>query len=360
MENSGLKRKKNLIEIVRRFDQPRSVDVPKVQPVQPVKIPSRQPDAAKKGREELMKEKMHEMIDAMPKVEERLEAAGLTLGQFENEVELTDADLAEYQTKAMNFRESLVTEEPRLAPLKEIVDGLTLIFEAEVAKIDLSDVNSVEDLFRELRGLGHAIEVELKKREGNFSESRMETLMQGVNMEVFMAFFMSVIREYSYILMKFFSKNKENLTRLGQLFRQELLVPTRSSVTTVRTAPEMATGSNERWTRLMEHGPYQSGRIELPGRYNVVVDLDQKIIGVGAKKATITLPEGMNFHSIQFLPHDSLVLTVTANDGRLKQTVLTGSQVHSYITAIMRYEDGVVAIGPTIAYPSDFRDVSNP
>lgn len=172
----------------------------------------------------LIQQKMREMFDALPRIEARLEAAGLDVDRdWLKDSNFSDADVIGFQTRAMEFRENLITEEPRLEPLNRLARGLIPEIETEIRKIDLAKINSMEDLIRALGELGKAIEAKMDSMKDVLSDEKMGEMIREIDIELLMAFFMASFNELAVLLAGYFKENKQNFERIMKFFEDEFL-----------------------------------------------------------------------------------------------------------------------------------------
>ncbi|MBI2638432.1 hypothetical protein HYW83_02475 [Candidatus Peregrinibacteria bacterium] len=294
----------------------------------------------------LMQQKMREMFDALPRIEARLEAAGLDIDRdWLKDPNFSDADVIGFQTRAMEFREDLITKEPRLEPLNRLVQKLIPEIETEIRKIDLAKINSMEDLVRVIGELGKTLEAKMDSMKDVLSDEKMEELIREVDIEVLMAFFMASFNELAVLMARYFKENKQNFERIMKIFEDEFLVHVRPKVEKALGGARIDADVFVRdlppnWHELVLRGPVSSGTLEFSkeGR-SVVLNLDDLTLKVGDKTARLNLPESVTLDSIQAQVDGSIVLNASLN-GFSGRQVLSRTDLDSYLSKIAGVDRG--------------------
>lgn len=304
-----------------------------------------EPEAVSAGKVEkresmdrLMRQKMGEMINAMPRIEARLKSAGLDIDRdWLKDPNFSDANVVEFQTRAMEFRENLIVKEPRLEPLNRIVKELFPAVEAEIRKIDLSKINSMEDLMRTIEGLGKTLETEMESMKDILSDEEMEELIREVDIEVLMSFFMTLFQELAVVMAGYFKENEQNFERIMKIFEDEFLVHVRPKVQKAMEDARIDILVRElppNWHELVLRGFVSSGTLEFSkeGR-SIVLNLDDLTLKVGDKTAKLVLPESVALDSVQAQFDGSIALNASLS-GFSGRQVLSRTDLDSYLSKI--------------------------
>ncbi len=280
-----------------------------------------------------IKDKLQEMYDVLPKVEERLKTADLLPDkEFFEDPDFGDHDVLEFQTRAMKFREDLISQEPRLKPLVKLANKIVPIIEAEIKKIDLSKINSKADLYKVFEKMGPALKPQIDSLIDGMSEAEMEKLMLEVDMEVLMSFFMSTISELVVVMADYFKDNKENLQRLLEHFQDELLLLQGNKTETAKLDQNLNLPAE--WNDLVKKGEITSGSLEFTREGKpVVLNIDDLTLKVGDKTGKLTLPYGAELDSVEATSDGNLTLTASLY-GSYNCKILSPTQLNSYIDKV--------------------------
>lgn len=299
-----------------------------------------------RSMDRLMQQKMRGMFDAVPRIEARLQVAGLDIDRdWLKDPNFSDADVIEFQTRAMEFREDLVTKEPMLEPLNRFVRGIIPEIETEIRKIDLAKINSMEDLMRVIGELGKTLEAKMDSMKDVLSDEKMEELIREVDIEVLMSFFMASFNEFAVLMAKYFKENKQNFERIMKIFEDEFLVHVRPKVEEALKDARIDTDVLVRelptnWPELVIMGPLSSGTLEFTkdGR-PVVLNLNDLTLKVGDKTAQLVLPEGVKLDSVQALFDGSVALNASLS-GFSGRQVLSRTDLDSYLGKVYKASSG--------------------
>lgn len=290
----------------------------------------------------LMQEKMGEMIDAMPRIEARLAAAGLDIDRdWLRSSDFSEEKVLEFRTRAMSFREELIEEEPRLGPLNRVVNVLIPVVEEEMSKIDLTKINSMEDLMRAIEELVKAIDSRIDFTNVDLSEEDMEKLIREVDIELLMSFFMASFNELQVLMAKYFNENEQSFKRIMQMFEDEFLVHIRPKVEeSLRQARvdvyQLPTG----WDALMLSGPVSSGTFEFMADDRLVVlNVNDLSLKVGDKAAQLVLPQGVKLDSVEASFDRSVALNASLGDFSGRQ-VLSRTDLDFYLDKVYNASPG--------------------
>ncbi len=288
--------------------------VDKNHPAETSSLP-RNPEAEKA----LAREKMKEAIDAMPKVEARLDAAGLSLDKHDLEKFSDNGVMMSYQTRAKGFREGVMEKDPRLKPLGKLVDAVIPIVESEVKKIDLSKINSFEDIVRTLEGSMKGLESKMDALRDLVSEKELEEVIKNVKMEELLVFAISAFNEMAVIIVNHFAKDKANLERVGKILLDE------SMLILKKAGIDVDQSSGRITVRDLNPPPEAvktSHEIEISYKgKEVLIDPDTLTIQVGDKKAHLVVPTGAEVKSVKLAPNGDLILTAGAGALMIDNTI---------------------------------------
>lgn len=180
--------------------------------------------------DKFIQEKRGEMIAALPRIEASLQAAGLNIySDWFEDPNFSDIDVLEFQMRAREFREGLVAQEPRLEPLNRVVPEVIQILKAKIKKIDLTKINSMEELTNAMEKLSKDPEVKINLK-NVLSNEEMEELFSEVDFEVLMSFVMSLFQEFTVIMAGYFKKNEQDFERIMKILEDEFLIYVRPKV----------------------------------------------------------------------------------------------------------------------------------
>lgn len=282
--------------------------------------------------EVLMQERLGEMVEVLPRIETRLNAAGLDLdSDFLRSSSFSTAEVASYQSRAMEFRESMVLEEPRLKPLNEAANVLIPVLEVEIKKIDLSKIHSMEDLMvtieQFIKSLESKLKTELVSLSDTLNEEEMNALIRDGDLEVVMSFFMAVFQEFAVIMAGYFKENEQNFERIVKIFEDEYLVQIRpkldealSDVRVREIVPESNTYPS--WEDLVEAGEQVSGHFQFENPTDQLsFDLTSGELWVNGTVARLNLPEPATLYSLRANKDGSLTIKADLGLTMIEQQV---------------------------------------
>ncbi len=187
-------------------------------------------------KEAKFKEGVRRLMEVLPAIEARLEKAGLKVDKnWLRDPNLSDADIAEYQTRAWKFREEMVTADPRLKPLNDLLQAAIPDIEKGVAGIDLSKINSARDFFGVMGKMAEGLEAKEKIYKGKIDEKLLEESMkEKESMENLMTLFISFTSEMSILVARPFLNDKVNAERITEILKNEFLIQRDPQITVLK------------------------------------------------------------------------------------------------------------------------------
>lgn len=323
---------------------------PKDQPEKEKTSPAKPSEAAERA---LLQKKMREAMDAMPKVEARLESAGIKPDKDVWEKGVSDLDLMNYQGKAKKLRESAMEEEPLLKPLGPLVDSIIPTVEAAVEKIDLSKINSLEDLTHAVGALEKDLSAKMDAYKDTLSEAKVKEIMENAKMESLLTFFLSAFYEMAMVLVNHFSKDKENLKRIVEMLMKEFEPVARKiarqSGTPFPDEPKVDIQVRDLNPKTATPTPHEfaQGEADLKMDYRgqpVLMNLPTKSIYIGDKKAHLVLPSGVDLKSAQTQPNGDLTLQVGIGDFT-QEKVISKADLDIYFEKILSGTEKHIDLG---------------
>ncbi len=280
-----------------------------------------------------IKDKFQEMVSVMPKVAERLKVSNLIPDkEFLENPNFGEHDVIEFQTRAMKFREELIVQEPRLKPLEKLANKIVPIIEAEIKKIDVSQIKSKADLFKVLEKLGQALGPQIDSLKDVISEEELKKIMLEVDSEVLGSFIGSVFSELAVVMAGYFKGNEENFKRIVELFKNELLLKAENKPEPVKFDEDLHLPAE--WNDLVKKGLISSGSVEFTREGKpVILNIDDLTLKVGEKTAKLTLPYGAKLDSVEALRNGSFALDASVG-GFYSSKILSATQLNSYLDKV--------------------------
>lgn len=298
------------------------------------------------GKQELIRKKMHEILDAVPKTEARLKAAGLDIDQaWLSRPDFSNEDVAEYQSRAMRLREGIVNEDPRLGSLNQLMAVLITDAEQEIKDIDFSKIETTEDFLRVFSDLGGGIEKKLNDSVV-LNNEKDDHFLWNQNMELVLTLIGSCILELGVLVYKHVKGDKKNCERLTEILKNEFLISPEKSPKNegvIKQESEVHVSVTElpaNWAELVEKGAVASGRLEFYREdKSVIFDMDTHTIKIGSKSAQLRLHEGVTLKSIQAMPGGGIALN-TEVGGLTTSQKISRSELNGDLDLIVDTPEG--------------------
>lgn len=266
-------------------------------------------------------------FDSLDKIDKRLEEAGLKYikkDSTENS-DITEADIVAYQTRGMQFREQLVTQEPRLKPLCQIGEKLIAAIEEIAQHIDVTKIKTKADIEKIIKEMSEHIGKQLDSHQNILKDKELEKLLKEVDRELLMTLFMEIMCEVEVIMSyKFASIEKDHkLDGFGMIKNEASFDRPPSSIDSPSEVKINVTTLPTNWQDLVDKSPFKKGPIEFQYQHETVtikffssteLNRNDIRIWIGNKFADLSLPSNVTIDSLEALPDGGVKINIRPLD----------------------------------------------
>lgn len=263
-------------------------------------------------------------FDSLDKIDKRLEEAGLKYIKKEEagNIDITEADIIAYQTRGMQFREQLVTQEPRLKPLCQIGEKLIAAIEEIAQHIDVTKIKTKADIEKLIKEMSEHIGTQLDSHQNTLNDKELEKLLKEVDKELLMTLFMEIMCEVEIIMSYKLASIEKDHKLDGLEIRKNDPAPSNkapSSTNAPNNVKINVTTLPANWQDLVDKSPFKKGPIEFQYQHETVtikffssqeLNRNDIRIWVGNKFADLSLPSNVTIDSLEALPDGSVKINI--------------------------------------------------